>query len=169
MGFIHIYTGDGKGKTTAAVGLTLRALGAGKKVYFSQFMKALPSHEIEMLQKCSENIVIDREWDGKFIVDKPSARQIKMVKDQLGRVLKAFKKDFEIIVCDEIIVTTVFGILKENDILDLMEKKPDGVELILTGRGATKKMIAKADLVTQMKKIKHYFDKGVKAREGIEF
>ncbi len=169
MGYIHIYTGDGKGKTTATVGLVLRALGAGKRVYFSQFMKAKPSKEIDMFMSCSENIVIDRRWPGGFVVGEPTKEQIKSIKNQFERVKKAFSKNFDIVVCDEIFVAASLGILKEEEILKLMSKKPKELELVLTGRGATQKMIQKADLVTEMKKIKHYFDKGIKAREGIEF
>lgn len=169
MGFIHVYTGDGKGKTTAAVGLALRALGAGKRVYFAQFMKSILSHEIEMLLKINKNIIIDREWSGGFVVGKPTKEQIGCVKRELKRVEKAFLKDFDVIICDEILVTIIFNILSEEDILNLLEKKPKEIELILTGRGATKNIIEKADLVTNMQKIKHYLDRGIKAREGIEF
>ncbi len=168
MGFVHVYTGDGKGKTTAAVGLALRALGAQKRVYFAQFMKSILSNEIKMLLK-NRNIIVDREWSGGFVIDKPTKEQIECVKNQSKRVKKAFLKDFNVIICDEILVTTLFGILKEEDILNIIEEKPKDIELILTGRGATKNIIKKADLVTYMKKIKHYFDRGVKAREGIEF
>ncbi len=165
---IHIYTGDGKGKTTAAVGLTLRALGAGKRVAFFQFMKAWPSSEIDMLQNLG--VIVDRSWDGKFITNgEPSPKQKRLVLDQYQRALKIMRKSFDMIVLDEIVVTTLLGLLQERDILALMEQATTQKEIILTGRGATPKMIDKADLVTEMKKIKHYFDKGVPARKGIEF
>lgn len=167
MGFIHIYTGDGKGKTTAAVGLALRALGAKKRVYFFQFMKAWESHEIELLQKLG--VIVDREWDGEFIKNTPSKKQLQMVKNQYKRVFKVFEKSFDIVILDEILVTLHFNLLNEKDILDILDKKPKETELILTGRGATQTLIEKADLVTDMKKIKHYFDRGVEAREGIEY
>ena len=167
MGYVHIYTGDGKGKTTAAIGLALRAVGAKKRVFIFQFMKAWISHEIEILKNFG--VIVDREWDGSFIKSEPSKKQLKMVKNQYKRVFKAFEKNFDIIVLDEILVTLIYGLLSEEDIVKLIDKKPKNIELILTGRGATKKIIEKSDLVTEMKKIKHYFDKGVMAREGIEY
>ncbi len=164
---IHIYTGDGKGKTTAAVGLTLRAYGAGKRVIFFQFMKAWPSHEITMLERLG--VIIDRSWDGKFIHKEPTIRQKEMVQNQYRRVFSSFQKPFDMIVLDEILVACSFHLLREEDILALMQEVPREKELVLTGRGATKRVMEAADLVTEMRKIKHYFDKGVLAREGIEF
>ncbi len=164
---IQIYTGDGKGKTTAAVGLALRALGAGKRVAFFQFMKAWVSHEIALLQKCGA--LINREWDGTFVNDKPISKQIRMVRRQYGNALKILEKGFDVVVLDEIIVTLHWGLLREEDIAKLMQKAPKEMELILTGRGATPRLIELADLVTHMDKVKHYFDKGVQARVGIEY
>lgn len=164
---IHVYTGDGKGKTTAAVGLVVRAVGRGKRAVFFQFMKAWPSGEVGILQRLG--VLIDREWNGKFIGDAPTKKQQEMVRSQYGRVLEIFKKNFEIVVLDEILVAMHFGLLEERDIIFLMQNKPKNVELILTGRGATEAIIQKADLVTKMQKIKHYFDKGIEAREGIEY
>ncbi len=165
---IQIYTGEGKGKTTAAVGLTIRAVGHGKRVYFAQFMKAWPTGELEILQQL-DGVIIDRSWDGHFVKDEPTPLQIRLVKAQYQRILAAFFKPFDLIVCDEIIVTHLFGLLEEGEILELMEALPKDKELVLTGRGATVAMIQKADLVSHIQKIKHYFDKGVRAREGIEF
>ncbi|WP_281951227.1 cob(I)yrinic acid a,c-diamide adenosyltransferase [Nitrosophilus kaiyonis] len=167
MGFVHIYTGDGKGKTTAAIGLALRAVGAKKRVFIFQFMKAWISHEIEILK--SLGVIVDREWDGNFIKTHPSKKQFQMVKNQYERVFNAFEKSFDLIILDEILVAFLYGLLSEEEIIKVIDEKPKNVELILTGRGATEKMIKKADLVTYMKKIKHYFDKGVNAREGIEY
>lgn len=165
---IQIYTGDGKGKTTAAIGLAIRALGAGRRVYFAQFMKGWDTSELHILQDL-ENIVIDRNWDGSFIVGKPSPKQIEMVQKQLLRIQCALRMHFDLIVCDEIIVAFHFGMIEEDELLSLMESLPRGKELVLTGRGASEGLIKKADLVTEMKKIKHYFDAGVEARKGIEF
>ena len=165
---IQIYTGEGKGKTTAAVGLTIRAIGHGKRVYFAQFMKAWPTGELEILQRL-DGVIIDRSWDGYFVKGEPTPLQKGLVKEQYRRIFAAFCKPFDLIVCDEIIVTHLFGLLEERDILELMEALPHSKELVLTGRGATTAMIQKADLVSYIQKIKHYFDKGMQAREGIEF
>jgi len=164
---VHIYTGDGKGKTTAAVGVVIRALGAKKRVIFFQFMKAWQTNEIKILENLG--VIVDRSWDGSFIKNKPSIKQIKMVQNQYKRVLKAFDMDFDIIVADEIIVAALFSLLDEKDILYLMKNAPKDKEIILTGCGATQKMIKNADLVTNMQKIKHYYDLGLNAREGIEY
>ncbi|BCD61805.1 cob(I)alamin adenosyltransferase [Nitratiruptor sp. YY08-26] len=162
---IQIYTGDGKGKTTAAVGLAIRAVGARKRVLFMQFMKGMHSSEIVVMQ--SLGIEVDREWDGKFIIDAPSHEQKAMVQRQYIRAKEALQKSYDLIVLDEIIVAMHFKLLHEEEIIELM--KIAQCELVLTGRGATKKLIETADLVTEMKKIKHYFDAGVAAREGFEF
>ena len=164
---IHVYTGDGKGKTTAAVGLVVRAVGRGKRAVFFQFMKAWPSGEVGILQRLG--VLIDREWNGKFIGDAPTKKQRRMVERQYARVSEVFKKNFDIVVLDEILVTLRLGLLEESDIIHLMQSRPKNVELVLTGRGATQAIIQKADLITNMQKIKHYFDAGVEAREGIEY
>ncbi len=162
---IQIYTGDGKGKTTSAVGLTIRAVGAGKKVAFFQFMKGRKSHEVEVLERLG--VLVDREWDGKFVVGEPTKEQRQMVQLQYHRVIKAIGGLYDLVVLDEIIVAHHFKLLSEEQVLRIMELAR--CELVLTGQKATSKMIERADLVTEMKKIKHYFDQGVKAREGFEF
>jgi len=165
---IQIYTGEGKGKTTAAVGVSIRAVGHGRRVYFAQFMKAWPTGELKILQQL-EGVIVDRSWDGNFVQDVPTPLQKRLVKEQYRRIFLAFSKPFDLIVCDEIIVTYLLGLLEERDLLELMEACPSDKELVLTGRGATAAMIAKADLVSDIQKVKHYFDKGVQAREGVEF
>jgi cob(I)alamin adenosyltransferase len=162
---IHIYTGDCKGKTTAAIGLLIRAFGAGKKVALFQFMKGRVSSEIFVLEKLG--ILVDREWDDKFIIKTPSKLQLQMAKNQLKRVFMAIDGRYDLVILDEIIVAVHFGLLKEEELLSIMDQAK--CELVLTGQKATFKMIEKADLVTEMKKIKHYFDKGIDAREGIEY
>jgi len=162
---IQIYTGDGKGKTTAAVGLAVRAVGAGKKVTFFQFMKGRLSHEVEVLAKLG--VLVDREWNGAFVVGEPSEEQKRMVQLQYHRAIKALGGVYDLVVLDEVIVAMHLGLLSEAQLLQLFEIAR--CELVLTGRGATKALIDRADLVTEMKKIKHYFDRGVEAREGFEF
>ena len=162
---IQIYTGDGKGKTTAAVGLTIRAVGAGKRVAFFQFMKGRKSHEIDVLE--SLGVVVDREWSDEFVIGEPTPQQKRMVQLQYHRAIKAVGGIYDLVVLDEIVVAMGFGLVSQEQVLRLFDLAR--CELVLTGRGATKELIERADLVTEMKKIKHYFDRGVKAREGIEF
>ncbi len=162
---IQIYTGDGKGKTTAAVGLVVRAVGAGKKVAFFQFMKGRLSHEVEILEKLG--VLVDREWDGAFVVGEPTQEQKRMVQLQYHRVIKAVGGVYDLVVLDEAIVAMHFGLLSEKQLLQLFDIAR--CELVVTGRGATQTLIDRADLVTEMKKIKHYFDKGIAARKGFEF
>ncbi len=162
---IHIYTGDGKGKTTAAAGLALRAVGAGMRVAFFQFMKGRESAEVGVLE--SLGVMVDREWDGAFVVGRPTPEQKRMVQLQYHRAIKAVGGLYDLVVLDEIIVALRFGLLSEEQLLRLFEI--GRCELVLTGQGATPKLIERADLVTEMIKIKHYFDEGVGAREGIEF
>ena len=113
--------------------------------------------------------LVDRSWDGGFVRDAPTPKQLRLVRNQYERVFKLYKKGFDLVILDEILVTIHFSILGEEDILRLIEARPKECELILTGRGATSRLIAAADLVTEMKKIKHYFDQGIQARRGIEY
>jgi len=130
-----------------------------------QFMKGMRSSEVEVLE--SLGIEVDREWDGRFVVGEPSHEQKQMVRRQYARAKKALEKSYDLVVLDEIIVAMHFGLLDESELLALMEKAK--CEVVMTGRGATQKLIDRADLVTEMKKIKHYFDRGIEAREGFEF
>lgn len=168
-GFIHIYTGNGKGKTTAAVGLTVRAMGNGLKVLFVQFMKGAPTGELEILEKFPDLVDIYRCSTG-FIYDRAADSQIETVKRCLKDIEEKIKKNhYDIIVFDELSVAINTGLLSRSDAERLLQLKPEKAELIITGRGAPHWLIEKADLVTEMKKLKHYFDRGIKARKGIEY
>lgn len=169
-GFIQIYTGDGKGKTTAALGLALRAAGHGLKTYIGQFMKGQEYGELRSVKNLSSMIEIEQFGRDTFVhIKGPSPEDIRMALDGLEKVRRAMNEGkYDIVVADEILVARHFGLLKEEEILLLMEQKPHNVELILTGRKATQKMIEKADLVTEMKEVKHYFNEGIMARDGIE-
>ncbi|WP_201352800.1 cob(I)yrinic acid a,c-diamide adenosyltransferase [Hydrogenimonas urashimensis] len=170
-GQIQLYTGDGKGKTTAAVGLTLRAVGEGMRVLFVQFMKSVPSGEIEMLKRCGgSDVEILRNWDDSFIIGKPSAKQIAMCHDLWKRVrrkIDTFKPD--ILVLDEIAVAISYGLVDEDTVLEFLKNRPQSLEVVMTGRDASERLIASSTLVTEMRKIKHYYDQGVMARKGIEY
>ena len=169
-GYIHVYTGDGKGKTTAAFGLALRAAGAGIRVLIVQFMKMRGSSEHKVMERFSDCITIKLFGTGLLLTERPTAAARKKAEQGLAEVRKAYSSsDYDIFILDEINVALHCGLLKVQDVLALMDEKPVSSELILTGRYADKKIIAKADLVTEMREIKHYFRQGVRARKGIEF
>ncbi|AEA33470.1 cob(I)yrinic acid a,c-diamide adenosyltransferase [Hippea maritima] len=167
-GYIQIYTGNGKGKTTAAIGLAVRAVGAGLKVLFVQFVKGQFYSEHKALKQF-ENITIKQFGRPGFIHSKPSQEDIKKAKEGYEFVLKAFKENlYDVVILDEANIAVFFKLFSEEDLIELMDKKPQNTELIITGRYATEKVIEKADLVTEMREVKHYYKKGVEAREGIE-
>jgi cob(I)alamin adenosyltransferase len=168
-GFVQVYTGDGKGKTTAAIGLVVRAAGAGLKVFIAQFIKSGDYSEIKALKKFSDHITIRQFGQGRFIRGKPADEDIAAAQNGLNAVVSAvFSDEFDIVVIEEGNVAVTCGLLSVQDILDVISIKPEGVELVITGRGADPSVIEKADLVTEMKEIKHYYQKGVQARVGIE-
>ncbi len=169
FGYIHIYTGNGKGKTTAAMGLTLRAAGAGLKVYFIQFLKGGNYSEHKMLKKIP-GVTLKQFGRDCLVKKKPSARDIQEAQHgwtALIKVLTAGRHD--IVVADEICVAQSLGLLREADVLEAIQARPAHVELVLTGRQATAAVQRCADLVTVMQEKKHYYKQGVIARRGIEF
>jgi cob(I)alamin adenosyltransferase len=175
-GLVQIYTGDGKGKTTAALGLALRAAGQGNKVLIYQFLKPpclntgeraalslLPAIRIESL---------DIQWDMAKSPKDPQAisearTNIKKAFEHLAK--SAMNREFDILILDEIIYCASKGLISIEDLKKVITERDPHVEIVLTGRGATPELIALADLVTEMKNIKHPFDKGTAARQGIEF
>ena len=176
-GLVQIYTGDGKGKTTAAFGLALRAIGQGNKVLIYQFLKppSLDIGERFALQISALKIrveALDIQWDMAKSLKDPKA--IETAKTAIHEVLErltetAEKRFYDILILDEIIYCISQGLAKVEDIKNLIEKRDSRVEIVLTGRGATQELIDLADLVTEMKNIKHPFENGVSARQGIEF
>jgi len=167
-GYVQAYTGDGKGKTTASLGLALRAAGAGLRVYIVQFLKKGDYSEIKALSKF-DNITIEQYGLGKFVKGKPSEDDIASGKAgylKLCEILQNRKHDM--VIAEEANVAVMCNLFSEADLLALIDMKPDNVELVITGRGATPATIKKADLVTEMKEIKHYYKQGVTARVGIE-
>ncbi|MGQ9577468.1 MAG: cob(I)yrinic acid a,c-diamide adenosyltransferase [Candidatus Aminicenantales bacterium] len=170
-GYIHIYTGNGKGKTTAALGLALRAAGYGIRTYIGQFLKGQSYGEIEAAKRLGSLITIEQFGRKGFIhvTENPDAEDIARAQRGLERSLKMMLSGrYQIIILDEINVAIYFGLIKEQEVLDFISQKPEQVELILTGRYAPASVIRRADLVTEMKEKKHYYQKGVRARKGIE-
>ncbi|MCX7975085.1 MAG: cob(I)yrinic acid a,c-diamide adenosyltransferase [Candidatus Aminicenantes bacterium] len=170
-GYVQVYTGNGKGKTTAALGLALRAAGYGLKTYIGQFLKGQPYGELEAVKKLGGKIIIEQFGRKGFIhvTENPDEEDIQRARFGLNRSLKIMLSGkFQIVVLDEINVALYFGLVTEKEVLDFIDKKPESVELILTGRYAPASIIRRADLVTEMKEKKHYYQKGVRARKGIE-
>lgn len=167
-GFIHVYTGNGKGKTTAALGLSIRALGAGLKVLLVQFLKKGDFSEIRFLRS-QPNIEIKQFGTGKFVRGHPSKEDIEEAKRGIKEIKDLLDSDrFDVVILDEVNIAVKYGLIDLEIILDLIKTRPEGTEIILTGRGADPKIIEQADLVTEMQEIKHYFKKGIDARIGIE-
>ncbi len=168
-GYVHVYTGNGKGKTTAAFGLVLRAVGAGLPVFIAQFMKATKTSEIKALKQFSSLVVVRQYGRKGFILNNPKEDDIQAARDGLEDVQKIFRlKRFKVIILDEANIACYFKLFSVDDLLTLIDSKPADVELVITGRNADSRLIDRADLVTEMREIKHYYTKGVKSRKGIE-
>ncbi len=176
-GLVQIYTGDGKGKTTAAFGLALRAAGQGNKVLIYQFLKppSLDIGERFALQLGAVRIRVeslDVEWDISKSFEDPQqvAKMQAAISDVLKRIAETAEKRFyDVLILDEIVFCLSKGLAKLEDIKDIIDRRERLVEIVMTGRGASEELMAMADLVTEMKNIKHPFDKGIKGRCGIEF
>lgn len=169
QGLIHVYTGDGKGKTTAAVGLATRAIGNGLKVLFVQFIKGTQTGELEILNRFPELIEVYRCSTG-FVFNSPDESQREIVKNCIKEIEDKLKTNYyDLIILDEFSVAISTGLVTKEQAERLIDFKPQDSELIITGRGAPDWLIEKADLVTEMRKIKHYFDRGIQARRGIEY
>jgi len=168
-GYIQVYTGNGKGKTTAALGLAIRAAGAGLKVFIAQFIKMGEYSEIKALKRFNDLITVEQFGTGRFIKGKPSASDIEAARKGLEKIKAVFASNrYNVVIMEEANVAAKLGLLSVEDMLEIMVEKPKDVELVITGRAADSRIIEKADLVTEMKEVKHYFQKGVKARIGIE-
>lgn len=168
-GYIQVYTGDGKGKTTAAIGLAVRASGRGIRTFMGQFMKGMFYGELEALK---DNWLIEIRqygWEDCITRDQVNDTHREITRNGLREAKeKMLSRNYGIVVLDEILVACWFGLVSEDDILDFIDSRPPEVELVLTGRSATGNILQKADLITEMKNLRHYYDNGIQAREGIE-
>ena len=167
--YVQVYTGDGKGKTTAALGLALRASGHGLRTYIGQFMKGQPYGELEALRD-HRLITIEQYGDVRCIHrEEVTSEHLDQAHRGLERVREAMLSgEYDIVVLDEVNVTIWFGMLDVEKVLALLDQRPAHVEVILTGRRAPQELIERADLVTEMRMVKHYYEQGVMARKGIE-
>ena len=172
-GYIQVYTGDGKGKTTAALGLGLRAVGRGYNVIMFQFLKGSESGELKSVLYVSGKYKIIRLAETKKFFFNLTREEKETLKKKLENELKQVyevmaNQACDVLILDEIMAALHGGLLTVEEICKLMDSKPSGMELILTGRSAPPEVLERADLVTEMRCVKHYMDKGVMARAGIE-
>jgi cob(I)alamin adenosyltransferase len=169
-GLVQIYTGNGKGKTTAALGLSLRAAGRGLKVFIAQFVKGMFYGELEALERFAPQITL-RQYGGRcFIRHEPTEEDVRLAREgwqQVQEVLQSGK--FDLLILDEIGIAIHYRLISLEEVQELLRARPDGVELVLTGRKIPEALYEQADLVTEMREIKHYYNAGVQARQGIEF
>jgi len=168
-GYVQVYTGNGKGKTTAAFGLALRAAGAGLKVFIAQFVKGMPYSELKAFERFSDLITIQQFGTDCFIVKDPTPEDCEAARRGLAEMtLIITNGQYDLVILDEINIATHYKLLSVPDVLQLIKARKPGTELVLTGRYADKKILECADLVTEMLEQKHYYQQGVQAREGIE-
>jgi len=170
-GYVQIYTGNGKGKTTAAIGQAVRAAGFGLKTYIVQFMKEYPYNELNSLKHLSKWITIEQFGGDDFVYKKELPGEEDLGKAQNGLASakeKMLGGEYDIIILDEAIVAIYFKLFKKEELIDFIKQRPGNVELILTGRYCPEELIELADLVTEMKEVKHYYQKGITSRKGIE-
>ena len=169
QGFVQVYTGDGKGKTTAALGLALRAAGAGLRVYFGQFIKNADYSEIKALARFADCITVRQFGRGCFLLTEPAPEDRAAARRALEGLSEALTSgDYDLVIADEANVAVALGLIEPDDLVALIDQRPEQVELVLTGRGAPDAVLARADLVTEMRCVRHYYDRGVLARQGIE-
>lgn len=167
-GYIHIYTGNGKGKTTAAFGLALRAALSGKKVFIGQFVKDMKYNETK-IENYLNNIEIKQLGRGCFIYEEPEEADKILAKkglDECGKLLSS--GEYDLIILDEINIALYYKLFEVSDVIKVLENKSYKTEVVLTGRYAPEELIEMADLVTEMVEIKHYYSQGVLSRDGID-
>lgn len=168
-GYIQLYTGNGKGKTTAALGLALRAICAGKSVYIGQFIKGMDYSELRAIEYLP-NLTIEQFGRDCFIYKDPTDEDIRAAKEgleKIGRLLK--NSPYDLIVLDELNIALYYNLFSLEEVLELLNARDKTKEILITGRYAPEELIEISDLVTEMKEIKHYYNQGVEARKGIEF
>ncbi|MFZ5799823.1 MAG: cob(I)yrinic acid a,c-diamide adenosyltransferase [Candidatus Omnitrophota bacterium] len=164
---IHIYTGEGKGKTTAALGLALRAAGAGLRVYIGQFLKRGCFSEIKALKKF-KNITVEQFGSGTFVKGAARKKDRDLSVRGLAKVKEILHEDYDVVILDEIIVALNLKLVSWEKTVSLINDLPSKVELVLTGRGCPRELLRLADLVSEIREIKHYLRRGIRSRRGFE-
>ena len=167
-GMVHVYTGNGKGKTTSAIGLAVRAVGAGLNVFIGQFVKGMEYSELNSLADI-DGITVEQYGQNYFITDQPNKKDIESADyglKQIEDILDSGK--YDLVILDEANIATYYDLFNVDDLINVIENRSENVEVVITGRMANNKIIEYADLVTEMKEVKHYYQKGIMARKGIE-
>lgn len=168
-GYVQVYTGNGKGKTTAALGLTLRAVGAGLRVFIGQFTKCGHYSELEALKRFDDFVTIKQYGSGHFLFNGPTEQDFQLARAGLDELTAAvFSGEYDLVIFEEANIAVRYELFPVAELLALINDRPAQVELVFTGRNAHPALIEAADLVTEMKEIKHYYEQGVAARTGIE-
>lgn len=173
LGLIHIYCGDGKGKTTAAMGLGIRAAGRSKKVLLTQFLKSNKTGELNSIEKLSEFFhVVKGVPAKKFVWNMNEEEKLEVKKEHTNRfrevTKKAIEEEYDLLILDEIIATINRDFVMLSEVIDFLNNKPTGLEVVMTGRNPKEELIELADYVSEIKAIKHPYNKGIKSRVGIE-
>lgn len=169
QGYVQVYTGDGKGKTTAAIGLAIRALGAGWRVFIAQFLKSGEYSEHKTLAQFSDQLTIKTYGRNVFIKGEPEEEDRRLAQEAYQEVVEIVASGrYRLVILDEANVAVHYGLITVDQIIALIDRRAEGVELLFTGRYAHSRLIERADLVTEMRGVKHYFDQGIKARVGVE-
>lgn len=173
-GLVHIYTGNGKGKTTAAIGLGIRAYGRGLKVLMVQFLKGSETGEMKALEKLAPGFGLYRTGEVKgFIWNMNEEQKENLKKSEKGTLDYAVKAgsngDWDVLIMDEVMASITNRLINVHDVLNLIKNKPDKLEIVMTGRNAPAELIELADYVSEINEIKHPFNKGLAARKGIEY
>lgn len=167
-GMLQVYTGNGKGKTTAAFGLSLRAVGADKKVFIAQFVKGMKYSELNSIKNI-KNIEIKQYGLNCFISKDVRQEDIEAAQVGLKEMAEILEKgEYDLVILDEANIAVYYQLFSVEELIEIIDKRALGVEVVVTGRYADEKLIEKADLVTEMKEVKHYYQKGISARLGIE-
>ncbi|HHW57486.1 MAG TPA: cob(I)yrinic acid a,c-diamide adenosyltransferase [Clostridia bacterium] len=170
-GLVLNYTGDGKGKTTAALGLALRAIGHGEKVYMIQFMKGSPDYGEIKAAKYLPNFQIVQKGRNAFVKkNEPHPEDLELAKEGMELARKIISQgEYDLVILDEINVAVDYGLIKEEEVLKLIELRPEWVTLVLTGRYAHDKILEKADMISLVKEVRHHYQRGISAQGGIEY
>jgi cob(I)alamin adenosyltransferase len=168
-GYVQVYTGNGKGKTTAAIGLAIRALGAGWRVFFAQFLRTAEYSEHKALARFSAHLTIKTYGRNVFIKGEPEDEDRRLAQEGVEEIAEIVTSGrYRLVVLDEANVAAHYGLITVDQILNLVERRAEGVELVITGHHAHSRLIDQADLVTEMQEVKHYYSKSTKARMGVE-
>ncbi|HPR19656.1 MAG TPA: cob(I)yrinic acid a,c-diamide adenosyltransferase [Proteiniphilum sp.] len=169
-GYLHIYTGNGKGKSTAAFGLALRAAGAGMRIYIAQFVKGRNYSEITAVREHLPQITIRQFGKGCFIVEKPTEKDVDAAREGLAVVFEVLTSgQYDLVILDEATIAIYYDLFTVSELIEILKKRSAGCEVVVTGRYAPEELIEVADLVTEMREVKHYYRQGIEAREGIEY